>query len=238
MKKFYLERYLENPKQKIVTRNGNPVRIICTDADSERCVIDLVHLEKEEVVFSHYANGSRWSDSDSNQDLFFATEEEEGGEKTIPSMAAYKNGKKKIIMRQFTLEEYLKNPNQKIVTRTGLPVRIICTDADSDQCVLGLVRLKIGEVVFEYYRDGTHSYKSYSDWDLFFAAEKEECPFKEGDRVLVRDSDSHWMFDKFYSYNEDSDYPYMCIYAPYEQCIPLNEHTWQLLGTTDEYKEE
>lgn len=83
MKKFYLERYLENPKQKIVTRNGNPVRIICTDADSERCVIDLVHLEKEEVVFSHYANGSRWSDSDSNQDLFFAPEEEEGEKKTI-----------------------------------------------------------------------------------------------------------------------------------------------------------
>lgn len=28
-------------------------------------------------------------------------------------------------MRQFNLEEYLKNPNQKIVTRTGIPVRII-----------------------------------------------------------------------------------------------------------------
>lgn len=77
-------------------------------------------------------------------------------------------------MKQFSLDEYLKNPSKRIVTRTGLPVRIICTDADNEQCVLGLVRLKIGEVVFEYYRDGTHSYKSYSDWDLFFASEKKE----------------------------------------------------------------
>lgn len=34
-------------------------------------------------------------------------------------------------MRQFNLEAYLKNPNQKIVTRTGNPVRIICTDKKS-----------------------------------------------------------------------------------------------------------
>lgn len=146
--------------------------------------------------------------------------------------------KKEIVMRQFSLEEFLDNPNQKIVTRAGLPVRIICTDADSDQCVLGLVHLKIGEVVFEYYRDGAHSYKSYSDWDLFFAAEKEECPFKEGDKVLVRDTGTFWCFDKFRFYNEGEYYPYVCLFGTYKQCIPLNEHTWQLLGTTDEYKEE
>ena len=61
---------------------------------------------------------------------------------------------------------------------------------------------------------------------------------KFGDKVLVRDSDTSWRFDTFSCYRENSDYPYMCIYAPYEQCIPLNEHTWNLLGTTDEYKEE
>ena len=34
-------------------------------------------------------------------------------------------------MKQFSLEEYLKNPNQKVVTRDGHPVRIICTDHDN-----------------------------------------------------------------------------------------------------------
>lgn len=141
-------------------------------------------------------------------------------------------------MKQFNLEKFLKKPNQKIVTRVGKPVRIICANADADRRVIALVRFEEGERACEYYDDGTRLKYTESENDLFFATEKEECPFKEGDTVLVRDSDSYWTFDKFYSYNEDSDYPYMCTYAPYEQCIPLNEHTWKLLGTTDEYKEE
>lgn len=67
---------------------------------------------------------------------------------------------------------------------------------------------------------------------------KKECPFKKGDKVLVRDSDTLWSFDMFVYYDENSRYPYECNDSEYEQCIPLNEHTWQLLGTMDEYKEE
>lgn len=67
---------------------------------------------------------------------------------------------------------------------------------------------------------------------------KKECPFKEGDKVLVRDSDTSWTFDIFQNYEENACYSYECLGSEYEQCIPLNEHTWKLLGTTDEYKEE
>ncbi len=78
--------------------------------------------------------------------------------------------------------------------------------------------------------------------ELIHAQELEEkrkkCPFKEGDKVLVRDSDTSWRFDVFHNYAEDSCYPYECNGSEYEKCIPLNEHTWQLLGTMDEYKEE
>ena len=31
-------------------------------------------------------------------------------------------------MKQFSLEEYLKNPNQKVVTRDGRKVTILCTN--------------------------------------------------------------------------------------------------------------
>ena len=34
-------------------------------------------------------------------------------------------------MKQFNLEEYLKNPERKVVTRDGRKVRIICTDFDN-----------------------------------------------------------------------------------------------------------
>lgn len=67
---------------------------------------------------------------------------------------------------------------------------------------------------------------------------KKECPFEKGDKVLVRDSDTYWRFDVFCNYEESAAYPYGCFHNEYEQCIPLNERTWKLLGTTDEYKEE
>lgn len=66
---------------------------------------------------------------------------------------------------------------------------------------------------------------------------KKKCPFKEGDKVLVRDSDTSWRFDVFQHYEENACYSYECLGSEYERCIPLNEHTWKLLGTTDEYKE-
>lgn len=67
---------------------------------------------------------------------------------------------------------------------------------------------------------------------------KEKCPFRKGDKVLVRDLDTFWRFDVFVNYEEYASYPYECNGSEYELCIPLNEHTWQLLGTMDEYKEE
>nr|DAH91553.1 MAG TPA: hypothetical protein [Caudoviricetes sp.] len=67
---------------------------------------------------------------------------------------------------------------------------------------------------------------------------KKKCPFKEGDKVLVRDLDTFWRFDVFVNYEEYASYPYECNSNEYELCIPLNEHTWKLLGTMDEYKEE
>lgn len=68
---------------------------------------------------------------------------------------------------------------------------------------------------------------------------KEEYPFKEGDRVLVRDTDKDtWDYDYFLEYRINSSYPYSCRTESYKQCIHYNEKTWQLLGTTDDYKEE
>lgn len=75
--------------------------------------------------------------------------------------------------------------------------------------------------------------------ELLAAQEKEKCPFREGDKVLVRDYDSsEWRFAIFESYNKNSKEPYKMKSSTlsYRQCIPLNEHTWKLLGTTDEYK--
>lgn len=154
--------------------------------------------------------------------------------------------KKEIVMRQFSLEEFLGKPYQKILTRDGKPVRIICANADADRRVIALVRFEDGERACEYYDDGTRLKYTESENDLFFVTEKEVCLFKKGDRVLVRDSIyERWkarIFDRYNldKYNKDIRYLYWCEgdnYG-YKQCIPYNEHTWQLLNTTDEYKEK
>lgn len=67
---------------------------------------------------------------------------------------------------------------------------------------------------------------------------KSTCPFKSFDKVLVRDDDEKkWRASLFAYYDENAKYPYVCIPYVHTQCIPYNEHTAHLLGTTDPYTE-
>lgn len=67
---------------------------------------------------------------------------------------------------------------------------------------------------------------------------KLECPFKPFDKVLVRaNKDYVWYASYFSHYRGNEDCPYACIDGSYHYCIPYNEHTAHLLGTTDPYTE-
>ena len=68
---------------------------------------------------------------------------------------------------------------------------------------------------------------------------KPTCPFKPFDKVLIRDSKKQiWIANYFSLYNEeDKDYPYVCMGGSYRYCIPYNEHTAHLLGTSEAYTE-
>lgn len=55
------------------------------------------------------------------------------------------------------------------------------------------------------------------------------------DKVLVRDSRSDkWKCQFFSHILKDDDYPYACTHCNYGYCIPYNEDTKHLIGTTDE----
>jgi len=61
------------------------------------------------------------------------------------------------------------------------------------------------------------------------------------DRVLVRSDDAYnpWEISFFGWYDKDSDNPYTCINgSAWKECLPYNENTAKLIGTTDDYKEE
>ena len=77
-------------------------------------------------------------------------------------------------MKQFSLEEYLADPSRKVVTRSGRPVRIICTDAKGSYPVIGLVLSKDIEDPNAYTENGVYLNNSESSSDLFFEPEKKE----------------------------------------------------------------
>ena len=79
MKEFSLEEYLKNPSRKVVTRDGRPVRIICTDRKGATPIIALVNDGlSEELGHAFYSDGKIFSDEDNELDLFFAPEKHEG----------------------------------------------------------------------------------------------------------------------------------------------------------------
>lgn len=80
MKQFSLKEYLKNPDRKVITRDGRPARIVCTDAKNGRPIIALI-LEKDgtEAVCSYNARGEYWRNNElTDTDLMFAPTKKEG----------------------------------------------------------------------------------------------------------------------------------------------------------------
>lgn len=81
MEQFSVEKYLENPNRKVVTRDGRSVRIVCTNKlDENYPVIALVNNEDSERCYSYTTFGK--FDGHQNQDceidLFFVPEKKSG----------------------------------------------------------------------------------------------------------------------------------------------------------------
>ena len=81
MEQFNLEKYLENPSRKVVTRNGRNVRIICTDKKGfDYPIVALIEnkLEGFEGALYYTKDGKYIANESSDSDLFFAPETHEG----------------------------------------------------------------------------------------------------------------------------------------------------------------
>ena len=81
-------------------------------------------------------------------------------------------------MKQFDLQEYLKNPNRKIITRDGKSVRIICTNRlDENYPVIALINNEDSEICYSYTIFGQlHTNQNRdTELDLFFAPVKKSA---------------------------------------------------------------
>ena len=80
-------------------------------------------------------------------------------------------------MKKFNLDEYLKNPERKVVTGDGRNVRIICTDRRNSKLpIIALIEEQNNvEEVYTLKKDGSWDVSGgESINDLYFAAEKHE----------------------------------------------------------------
>lgn len=89
-----------------------------------------------------------------------------------------------------------------------------------------------------------HLFKALAKENKVWDAEKKvivslpkKCKFKPFDKVLGRnDKDDVWEVELFSHYREESQYPFRCIGFARKYCIPYNEETAHLLGTTDDWE--
>ena len=108
-------------------------------------------------------------------------------------------------MKRFSLDEYLKNPSKKVITRDGRPVRIICTDrkGSGGHPVVALYpnwQEYLGEIVCTFCANGEFTMGIESDYDLFFAPEKHE-----GWINIYRSESRFYLRGNPYKSNEEAD---------------------------------
>ena len=75
-------------------------------------------------------------------------------------------------MKQFNLEEYLKNPSRRVVTRDGRAAEILCTNYIGTQPIIAAI--EDSEYSTAFCKDGRFIIGEESPRDLFFAPNKKE----------------------------------------------------------------
>lgn len=124
-------------------------------------------------------------------------------------------------------------------TEFNTTINLYC-DGNTDEeevCDTLLFRKATGEERKQFIEKAERTFKGkYNPDTLQVEPVKPECMFKPFDKVLVRDTDEQeWCANYFSHYK--TEYFYVCINGIYHYCIPYNEHTAHLLGTTDPYTE-
>lgn len=114
MKQFDLKEYLENPNQKIVTRDGKKASIVCTDGRDENYpIIALIENEDGKEVETYTIEGNVIAGYEYQHDLFFSPEKKEGWIKVYHGESRYNTF---VCNRIFaTKEEAEKQKNDNVV---------------------------------------------------------------------------------------------------------------------------
>lgn len=113
-------------------------------------------------------------------------------------------------------------------------------DCDCDESELPAIRLATDSEKQQLFSALEKEGKRWNPDTKKFEDLPKKCEFKPFQKVLAKFDEDYceWMPDFFYHYDKsDSEMPYVCIANGRAiECIPYNEETKHLLGTTDEWK--
>ena len=102
-------------------------------------------------------------------------------------------------MKQFNLEEYLKNTLRKEVTRDGRNVKILCTNFTKAQHIIA--QIEGNDYSTAFHKDGIFVNGFESNYDLFFAPEKHEGWIN----LYKNEHDISWLSPRYFASKKEAE---------------------------------
>lgn len=225
---------------KIVTRTGDYVRIICFDwesTDEELPIIGLARNNKYELM--HFYNRIGYTNKDgleSKFDLFLEIPEYI----TFKDGDIYKTGRGGIAIYNANYKASSGNTPFYVGVRFQEKDLVFhvenndCGFGELDRCTLNVTEEERQE--FIGLLSDSEDPRAKECLKMLGIEVKPECKFKPFDKVLVRDDKEHdWNADLFSHINKIGNF--VCLGSSWLYCIPYNDQTKHLLGTTDNWEE-
>lgn len=226
---------------KIVTRDERNARIICFDAHCDDNIVALIEDEKGvEYIRSYVSDGMTFLTGECDCDLMLE----------IPEYMTFKDGD--VIAYDgfdtisITMADVIRNVNDVFAhyyaeLRNG-KLHFY------EEGVRNVLNVGARFATEEEKQKLIDSLKESKDPEakeclkMLGIEIKPKCEFRPKDWILIRDnSEDMWCLDIYSHKIWDKDekcYHYYCVGGWSYQCIPYNEQTAHLLGTTDNWEEE
>jgi hypothetical protein len=215
---------------KVVTRDGQSVRIVCFDALRSDSLVVLITEGTIEKTYNYTPDGRVFINDEASLDLMLEVPEymtfEDGDIVAFGGNNDHVGIFKSLNLKEKTFSSYATLTSKSLVFYEPAWRLINIHIATEEQRQRIVNALKSSEVP-----------KAKECLKKLGIEEKPKYEFKPFDKVLVRDDDyEKWGINLFERYDGEERFPYMCLDQCFNQCIPYNEKTAHLLGTTENYK--
>ena len=217
---------------KIVTRDGKEVRIICFDLKNDKYpIIGLVKEGDKEAPETFKKNGIYAPDEkECEYDLFLS----------VPEWTTFKDGDILISKAGYP---FIYNGKRSEDGRfecycalsLGNEFSVFVENDRWTEEINGYASKKEIEEIKIKLKESDHQLSKTYLKRFFGAEEEKECEFKPFDKVLVRDDDGDpWRIDLFEREEVEFTYRFICMIDGWKQCLPYNDQTAHLLGTSND----